>query len=265
MGSATRQALAASKAALADLGTSADLGTAEDLFSAARLIGESAQLRAVVADPAADATAKLTLIRRIFAVLLSAPAVTLIETVAVQRWSSQDDVLAGLEELGIRAIASAARKDTSIESELFAFGSAVTSDAQLELALGSKLGRSEAKSALVEALLKGKVADGTLAIVRQLVLQPRSRRLRVALRQAAAIVADQAGQAIATVTSATALSGTQLDRLTAGLSAQYGTRLTVNQVIDPSIIGGLRVQIGDDVIDGSISTRLSDVRLRLAG
>jgi F-type H+-transporting ATPase subunit delta len=265
MGSATREALAGSKAALAALGTTADLATAEDLFAAARAIGDSAQLRAVISDPSADAAGKSALISRIFASQLSKPAVSLLETVAAQRWSNQDDVLAGIEELGIRAVAASARKDTSIESELFAFGAAVTSNAELELALGSKLGDPSSKTAVLEKLLSGKAADGTLAIVRQLVSQPRGRRLRVALQRSAAIVADQAGQAIATVTSATAIAPAQLERLASGLSKRYGANLTVNQVIDPAVIGGLRVQIGDDVIDGTIASRLGDVKLKLAG
>lgn len=265
MGSATRHALADAKAALAALGSAADLTTADDLFAAARLIGESAQLRGAIGDPSADAEATSALVSRLFGSRLSESAVSLLQTVAAQRWSSQEDLLAAIEELGIRAIAASAGKDTSIEAELFAFGGAVTSDAQLELALASKLGEPQAKSRLIEKLLARSAAAGTLAIVRQLVLQPRGRRLRVALAQAAGIVADEGGASIATVTSASALSSAQLDRLASGLSTQYGTRLTVNQIVDPSVIGGMRVRVGDDVIDGTIATRLGDVRLRLAG
>lgn len=265
MGSATREALAASRAALAALGSAADLATAEDLFAAARVIGDSAPLRAVVSDPSVDAAAKSSFVSGVFASRLSAPALTVLQTVAAQRWSNQNDVLAGIEELGIRAIASSARKDSSIEAELFAFGSAVTSDAQLELALGSKLGEASAKVALLERLFDGKISAGTLAIVRQLVVQPRGRRLRVALQRAAAVVADQASQAIAIVTSASPIAAAQLERLTAGLSAQYGRRLTVNLVVDESVIGGLRVQLGGEVIDGTIATRLGNLKLKLAG
>lgn len=265
MGSATRQALAVSRAALADLGPAVDLATAEDLFAAARILGESTQLRAAIADPAADAGHKSQLISRIFGGRLSAPAVTVLAGVGSGRWSNQDDVLAAVEELGIRAAASSAARNVSIESELFAFSTAVTSDAQLELALSSKLGRPESRTALVEKLLKGKADDATLAIVRQLVLQPRGRRIRESVRDAASVVADEAGLAIATVTSAVPIAPAQLERLSAGLSKRYGRRLKINVVIDPAVIAGLRVQIGDEVIDGSIASRINDVRLRLAG
>ncbi len=265
MGSASREALAYAVSALAGLGAKADLATAEDLFAAGRVVADSAQLRAVISDPSADPAGKAALVEQVFAKKLSTNAVSLLAAVASQRWSRQRELLAGIEELGFRSIAQSAAPGTNIEAELFAFGGAVTSNAQLELALRSKLADPAAKAALVDRLLAGKASAETGAIVRQLVLQPRGRSIREGLREAARIVADQSGLAIATVISALPLPAAQLDRLQSGLAQKYGTRLTINQVVDPKVIGGVRVQIGDDVIDGSIATRINDLRLRLAG
>ncbi len=263
MGSATREALARSVSALADQGSKADLATAEDLFAAGRVVADSAQLRAVLSDPTADPEGKGVLVERVFS-SLSEPAVTLLGVVVAQRWSSHDDLLGAIEELGIRAIAASAPRNVDIVAELFAFGGAVTSDAQLELALRSKLAGSGSKVALVERLLGGRASKETLAIVRQLVEQPRGRSIRESLRSAARIVASQEGRTIATVYAASPLPEAQAERLRSVLSATYGD-LKINQVVDPSIIGGLRVQIGDDVIDGSIASRLAELRLQLAG
>ena len=263
MGSATREALARSVSALAELGTKADLATAGDLFAAGRVVADSAQLRAVLSDPSANPAGKHALVKRVFG-SLSAPAVELLGVIAGERWSSQDDVLAAIEELGIRSIASSAPRNVDIPAELFAFGGAVTSDAGLELALRSKLAAPEAKAALAERLLAGKVSQQTVAIIRQLVLQPRGRSIREALRETARIVASQSGQAIATVITAMPLPEAQAERLRSSLAARYGD-LKLNQVVDPAILGGLRVQIGDDVIDGSVASRLTELRLQLAG
>jgi F-type H+-transporting ATPase subunit delta len=263
MGSATREALARSVSALAELGAKADLATAEDLFTAGRVVADSAQFRAVLSDPSADPAGKRALVQRVFA-SLSAPAVELLGVVAAQRWSNQGDVLAAIDELGIRSIAASAPRNVDIPAELFAFGGAVTSDAELELALRSKLAAPEAKAELAQRLLAGKASEQTLAIVRALVLQPRGRSVRQSLREAAAIVAAQHGQKIATVVTAAPLPEAQAERLRSSLAAKYGD-LKLNQVVDPTIIGGLRVQIGDDVIDGSIASRLSELRLQLAG
>jgi F-type H+-transporting ATPase subunit delta len=79
------------------------------------------------------------------------------------------------------------------------------------------------------------------------------------------LVADQRGRTVATVVSAVPLSPAQSERLAAVLSKRYGTDVSINTVVDPSVVGGVRVQIADDVIDASVSSRLADLRQRLAG
>jgi F-type H+-transporting ATPase subunit delta len=265
MGSATREALAKSVSALAAQGTKADLATAEDLFAAGRVVADSAQLRAVVSDPSADPKGKAALVANVFGRQLSAPAVELLSAIAAERWSKSGDVLAAIEELGIRAIAQSAPKNVDIASELFTFGGAVTSNADLELALRSKLADPAAKGALVDRLLNGRASEQTAAIVRQLVVQPRGRSIREALREAARVVAAQSDLVVATVYTAKALPAAQLERLGGALSTKYGKQLKINQIVDPSLLGGVRVQIGDDVIDGSIASRINELRLQLAG
>ncbi len=263
MGSATRVALAEARTALGALKNADALAAGQQLFSAGRVIGDSAQLRSMLSDPSVAASEKAAVIDRLFS-SLGSPARDLLAGIAASRWSTQDQLLAGIEEIGIRAVARSAPKGLSIEGELFAFGAAVSSDAELELAVGSKLGSNAAKSALVSALLKGKSSDQSLAILDQLVQQPRGRRIGGLVRTAAAIVADEAGLAVATITSAAPISTAQVDRLRAGLSKSYGRDLEVNLVVDPSIVGGIRVQIGDDVIDGTVSTRINKLRLTFA-
>ncbi|WP_104177293.1 F0F1 ATP synthase subunit delta [Cryobacterium sp. Y50] len=263
MGSATREALATSRAALFVPGGTTDLATGESLFGAGRVIGSSSQVLSALGDASADAAAKVTLVRAVFGTSVTPRALDLLAAVVSERWSSHDDLLAGIEELGLRASALSASAGMSIEGELFAFGKTVSSDAELELALASKLGKIDAKAALVEKLLAGKVSGQTLAIVRHLVQQPRGRRIGELLRQAASVVADQAGTSIATITSASVLTPAQLDRLLKSLQERHGRALTINQVVDPALVGGVRVQIGDLVIDGSIATRLADLRLQL--
>ena len=49
------------------------------------------------------------------------------------------------------------------------------------------------------------------------------------------------------------------------LARQYDRPVHLNVVVDPEVIGGIRVEIGDDVIDGTVSSRLDEARRRLAG
>jgi F-type H+-transporting ATPase subunit delta len=264
MGSATREALAASRAELSSTG-SADLATADELFSAGRIIGGSAQLISMLTDTATDATQKQAILAAVFGTNLSPATLGLLRTVVSHRWSGTDDLLAGIEELGLRAAAESAPATVNIDAELFAFGTAVSSDSELELAVSSKLGSAESKVALVEALLAKKVSPQTLSIVRHLMQQPRGRRIGELLRTAASIVADQSGLAVATITSATPIRAVQLERLQKSLAAKFGRALKFNLVVDAALIGGLRVQVGDTVIDDSVASKLKDLRLQLAG
>ena len=263
MGSATREALQKAQGALASA-QGVTLATGEQLLSAERAIESSTQLRAVLSDPSIPGSEKSGLIAGIFSSLDPAAA-SVLATIVESRWSSPSDLLEGVETVGIRAIALSAGDASGIEGELFAFGRAVSSSADLELAVGSKLGDAAGKVALVDSLLGGKASPSTVAIVRHLVQSPRGRRIGELLAQAAGTVADAAGALVATVTAASTPTDAQLERLQASLAARYGSAPRLNLIIDPDLIGGLRVQLGDDVIDGSVASRLSDLRLQLAG
>jgi F-type H+-transporting ATPase subunit delta len=263
MGSATREAIAAANAALAKQGT-VDLATGEQLLSAALVVNGSHELRAALADDTAKDADRKGIVDAVFGQYTKS-ARAVLEALATSRWSSEDDLVAGIEELGIRALASSAPKRLSIDDELFEFGVAVASNSELELALGSKLGAVEGKVALVDSLLKGKASEQTIAILKALLAQPRGRRIAELIRYAATIVADESGNGIATVTVANELETEQRNRLATALSKQYGRDVRLNIIVDPVILGGMRVQVGSEVIDGTISNRIADLRIRLAG
>ncbi|MBW4033617.1 MAG: F0F1 ATP synthase subunit delta [Acidobacteria bacterium] len=263
MGSASRQALVAAERTLAAT-AGVTLAAGEQLLSAGRAIEGSAQLRGLLADPSLENAEKAGLISTIFGAI-DATASALLLAIATTRWSDADELLDGIEQIGIRAIAHSAGPGAAIESELFEFSRAVSSNSDLELALADKLGDPAAKAALVDRLLTTKASPSTTAIVRHLVQSPRGRRIGALLSGAASIVADEAGRLVATVTTAVPLSAAQQKRLTGALAAQYGREPRLNIVIDPTVIGGLRVQLGDEVVDGTVASRLSDLRLQLAG
>jgi F-type H+-transporting ATPase subunit delta len=262
VGSASRIALETAITALAEA-KGVTRATGEQLLSADRDIAGSPQLRAVLADPSIDGAAKTELIGSMFG-HLDAAAKQLLGTLVGARWSDSDQLVDGIEEVGIRAIASASSA-AGIEGELFEFARAVASNAELELAIGSNLSESAQKVALVDGLLGGKADAGTVAIVRHLVQSPRGRRIGELLASAAETVADASNGFVATVTAAAPLDSAQLKTLTSTLSAQYGREPRIDVRIDPSVIGGLRVQVGDEVIDGTIASRLTELRLQLAG
>ncbi|HWS50730.1 MAG TPA: F0F1 ATP synthase subunit delta [Microbacterium sp.] len=262
MGSATTQALAASVQALA-AASGVTLDTARELFAAARAVGGSSHLSGALADPSAPVEARQNIVGAVFGEF-SALTRDVLKVAAAERWSNADQLIDGIEELAIRA-AALSDANADIEGELFAFSRVIAGNSELELALGSRLGGEDAKGELVERLLAGGASKPAILVVSSLVRQPRERRIRQLLNRAMNIVSSQRGRVVATVYSAKALTDAQQNRLSDALSRRYDGRVSLNVVIDPTVVGGLRVQIADDVIDGSIAARLADLRQKLAG
>lgn len=263
MGSATTQAVAATTAALDEMPLS-DLGVARELFAVARSLGDSPQLSGALADSAAAPAARAKVVADVFGAAVSAPTVRLVTTAAEQPWSTASDLVDGIEELAVRAAAKAS-PTADVEAELFAFSRTVAANPALELALGSRMGDASAKGDLVTTLLNGRASEATIVIAASLVRQPRERRVRELLSRGMRLAAAQRGRTVATVYTAVELSDAQRERLAAALGAKYDTQVSLNTVVDPTIVGGLRVQIADDVIDGTVATRLGELRQRLAG
>jgi len=260
MGSATTQALAASAEVLG--AQQVDIATARDLFVAARTVATSSQLGGALADPAASSEARTALVGAVFG-QLGDNARAVVTTAALQRWSNVSDLVDGLESLAVRAAASS-EASADVSRELFDISRVVSRNPELELTLGGNLGDPAAKAALIEKLLAGQASEAATLIVTELVRSLRGRRLRGVLRDAIEVVATQAGRTIATVTAARPLTDAQTDRLAASLARTYGGEIALNQIIDAGVVGGIRVQVADDIIDGSVSTRLNDLRHKLA-
>ncbi|WP_312677551.1 F0F1 ATP synthase subunit delta [Microbacterium sp.] len=262
MGSATTQALAATTSAL-NTATVDDLSIARELFVAARTLGESSQLSGALSSWGVPGQARAKVAEQVFG-QLQPVARSLVTAAVAERWSSTSDLISGIEELAIRAAALGAPR-VDVEQELFEVSRVVADNPDLELALGSRLGDAAAKGALVANILGGRASEATTLIVSELVQQPRERRVRALLSRALRLVADQRGRTVATVHVAQPLDAAQLERLRSGLSQRYGSDVALNVVVDPKVVGGVRVEIGDDVIDATVSSRLNDLRQRLAG
>jgi len=263
MGAATIDAIAAGRTAL---GAAAGdrLAIGEQLLAVVGVLAGSPALRGALADAAADRGAKAKVVDSVFSSALPGTRAVL-RAAADSRWSSQDDLLTGIEELGIRAVAASAPAGLSITAELAAFGKAVAGDADLEYAVGSTLVPGEAKTKVVARLLDGKASKQTVEILSALVARSRGRRIGELVKRATDLVADEAGRVVATVQTAAPLSAAQTKRLAASLQATAGREVTIDAIVDPSLIGGVRVVIGDRVIDGTVASKLASLRLALAG
>ena len=265
MASSTRQALAQAKAdASAYLGS--DLAFATDLFVVADAISGSTQLRGILSDTSTESDAKNALIERVFNTKVSANAIEFVKKVCALRFSRSMDLVIVLEQLGVHAAAATASKTNvldDVQSELFSFQQVVASDRDLQFALSNKSAPNDTKLALVKALIGSKANAVTLALINQAVGSARGRRVAIVIDQFAKQIAAYGDSLVATVTVSKELEQSQIERLRSTLAGTYGQQISLNIEIDPSIIGGMVVQIAGEIIDGSVSTRLQNLKLQL--
>lgn len=256
----------------AELGAAMDGGAdgtavGDSLFAAADVLRAQPALRRAVTDPSMATEAKAALANGVFASHLDAAANDLVVSASKQRWARSGDLAAALEKLGVVSLVKAAEsrgEGDLLEDELFQFGRAVTENPDLRDALSDPSRSVNDKQALVRTLLDGRVNDGSLRLAQRSVTGVHLTVTR-ALGEYAKIAAESRSRLVALVRAARPLADDAQSRLSDVLARQYDQPVHLNVVVDPSLIGGVRVEIGDQVIDGTISGRLDDARRRLVG
>ncbi|WP_029088846.1 F0F1 ATP synthase subunit delta [Brevibacterium album] len=238
-----------------------------DLLSIVSVLAGDVSLRKALADAANDAGAKRALVEGLFAGRVDDRAIAVTAAAAGQRWARPQDFVSAVEIAGVTAVAAAAQAASRlgrVEEELFRFARTIEAEHELALALGSPA-PAEDKRTLVADLLGAKAAEETVVLATQAAGQPRGLRVSEALDRYGEVLAARQNRSVAEVVVARPLTSAQQDRLASALSRTYGRELQLNLVVDPEVVGGVRVQVGDEVVSGTIADRLSDVRRRLAG
>jgi len=261
----SRAAAAASREAFTGvLAAGADRSRlAEELFAVVGVIDGSATLRRAVADPSRQGADKAQLAERLFSGKVSAETLVVLKGVTAQRWSSERDLSDTLEAYAVEAViaqAEAAGRADQLEDELFRFERIVAADPALRAALSDEQAPADKRADLVSTLLSHKVAPETLVLAPQAVVAPRGRRFDRVVEHYLETASSRREQQTAVVTSAVPLTDDDRARLAAGLAALYGGTVHVNTVVDPRVLGGVKVEIGDEVIDGTVIRKLDAAR-----
>ncbi|MFC8273088.1 F0F1 ATP synthase subunit delta [Streptomyces sp. NPDC057271] len=271
MNGASREALVAARESLDALtdNTSVDAAKlAGELAAVTALLDREVSLRRVLTDPAQAGEAKAELAGRLLGGQVGGETVDLVSGMVRSRWSQSRDLVDSVEELANTADLTAAQQAGAlddVEDELFRFGRIVSSSTELRSALTDKAATASAKGELLRSLLGGKANAVTERLVVRLVTQPRGRSLEAGLESLSKLAAARRDRMVAVVTSAVPLTDQQKQRLGAVLAKLYGRQMHLNLDVDPAVLGGISVQVGDEVINGTIAERLDEASRRLAG
>ena len=150
-----------------------------------------------------------------------------------------------------------------VEDELFRFARSLEASDDLRNALTDELIPAERRQAIVEDLLGHRASNTTTALVSFVVGAGRGKDLPAIIAKLVERAASEKEKAVAEVRSAIPLTTDQQDRLAAALANATGKQVEVKVVVDPSVLGGLVATVGDTVIDGSVRTRLDQIKTLL--
>jgi F-type H+-transporting ATPase subunit delta len=238
----------------------------DELFGVLGLLHREHMLRRALSDPARPAGKRTELASVILDGKVSAPTRDFAAELVGLPWARSTDLTDAVETLAVIAEAASAQtagRLDDLEDELFRFGRIIEAQPDLRRVLVDPRVSAERKSELLNELLADRTTPATLRLIIQAATFPRGRSLERVLTEFGRIAAERRDRLIAVVRTAVELSEPQKARLVRGLSDQYGRDVHLNIEVDPSVLGGLSIQVGDEEIDGTIVRRLEDVRRRI--
>ncbi|MBT0992699.1 F0F1 ATP synthase subunit delta [Cellulomonas sp. DKR-3] len=239
----------------------------EQLFALVDALDRSGSLRRVLGDPSIEGDAKAGLVGRLLPT--ADPRVTAVaQDLVRQRWSADGDLAEAAERLGFHAVLARAENEgdlARVEEEIFRLSRALVGQREVRQTLFDPAIPGEARAELVDKILAGRATEVASIVARRAAAAPRGRRYVATLGHIADLIAERRDRQVATVTTATPLSEAQRARLTEILGQAYARDIQLNVILDPDVIGGLRIQVGPQVVDSTVLSRLADARRRLAG
>ena len=263
MRGASRESLAAAReslTALTEVPTTDVTALSDDLAAIAALLVGEVSLRRLLTDPARPADARAGLVADLLAGKIGENAVELVAGVVRSRWSRPRDLADAVDELSVEAeLALAERAGTldTVEDDLFRFGRILAAEPELTQGLSQRIPVRQ-RSGLVDSLLAGKANPSAVRLIQRVVANPRRGSVLDGVERLSAIAAAHRERITALVTAVIPLTEAQRARLTEILTRGYGKQIRLNVELDPALIGGMTIRIGDDIIDGSLAGRLAE-------
>jgi F-type H+-transporting ATPase subunit delta len=267
---ASREALADAEQrldAVVDASSAAELQRlGDDLFAALRLLLSESSLRRALADASVSSSARASLADRLLDGKIGRAAKDTVTELVSARWSRTSDLTAALEVLARRATLGVAEKDNTlseVEDELFRFGRVLDRESQLNRLLSDQTTPEEGRVALLRKVLGQKVSPVTATLLVEAVRTSRGRGLDQVAGELSELAAARRDRYVAHVRTPVALTSSQEQRLTDSLSRLYGRAMSLQVERDESLLGGLIVRVGGEVIDGSVAGKLAAAQRKL--
>jgi F-type H+-transporting ATPase subunit delta len=235
---------------------------ARDLFAVVDALESSPTLRRAVTDPGTPPEARRALVGGLLKGKVGQAVVDFVGKAAEMRWAGGRTFAAALDRQAVRAHLISADRQGSLEDtedELFRFARTVEANPGLRNALADRTVPLDKRQELVGELLAGRASDSTVALAQRAV-RARERTFAHTIEGYVTLAAAQKNRVVATVRVANPLTRKQRDRLRAALTKQVGREVAVQEIIDPSVLGGVRVELGEEIVEGTVASRMDEAR-----
>lgn len=241
----------------------AQVGT--ELFDVVEILDGDRGLRVAVADASAAAESKTDLVSAVFGGKVSDATLEVLKDAVTQAWSTPREFRTGLVELGRRSLLRSAEQQGQlgqVEDELFRLGRILDKEPRLTQLLSDQAVTAADRRGLLANVLYGKVTMIAEALALQVIGRPEHNPIDD-LASLAASAASLQGRTVAHVVAASDLNEGQQATLAEKLGRIYGRAMSIHSEVDPSLLGGMTIRVGDELIDGSTAGKLQRLRTNL--
>jgi ATP synthase F0 subunit b/ATP synthase F1 delta subunit len=242
---------------------------AAELVSVAKMLNGEIVVTRYLTLPSEDAAPRVKLLERLLSGKVGDPTLELLRTAVSERWSANSDLIDAVEHVSRQALLEvAAREDRvdEVEDQLFRFARILEAQPRLGILLGEYGVPAEGRVGLLRNVLNrasGRSNRITNSLLSQTIELLRGQSADDAVMFLAEAAVARRNEVVAQVSAAAEPSDAQRTRLTEVLSRIYGHPVAVQLQIDAALLGGLLISVGDEVIDGTLSSRLTAAEAQL--
>ena len=238
-----------------------------ELFTITKVLDDSIQLERALTDPSRPVADKVAVLKELLGDNAHPMTMDIMTDLVSRRWSRARDIANAVEDFGVDAMmyyADATDATLQVSIELSELHSALLNLPVVRAKLYDYQATSEARVKLFREVFSGKTLNKvTMRLAEHATCNLRRRRYLETIQWLINKFSRHMGESMVTVTTATPLKKEQIKRLVEVYSAKVGRQVHINSVVDPTVLGGMRIQVGDEVTDNTVVAQLQNLHRKV--
>ena len=238
-----------------------------ELFTITKVLDDSIQLERALTDPSRPVADKVAVLKELLGDNAHPMTMEIMTDLVSRRWSRARDIANAVEDFGVDAMmyyADATDATLQVSIELSELHSALLNLPVVRAKLYDYQATSEARVKLFREVFSGKTLNKvTMRLAEHATCNLRRRRYLETIQWLINKFSRHMGESMVTVTTATPLKKEQIKRLVEVYSAKVGRQVHINSVVDPTVLGGMRIQVGDEVADNTVVAQLQNLHRKV--